>query len=75
MARISMIEVDGRYRVSVRGRLSALDLQRLERACGPALEHKKVPLELLLAGVTSIDDAASAFLERLQARGAVLVTE
>ena len=75
MARISVTEADGRYRVSVRGRLSALDLQRLERACGPALEHKEVPLKLLLRGVTSIDEAASAFLDNLQARGALVVRD
>ncbi|HYY87280.1 MAG TPA: hypothetical protein VFA49_00675 [Chloroflexota bacterium] len=70
MARISISRVGDIYRITLKGRLSALDLQRLERACGSALQQKVVPLELDVNKVNSIDDAAQAYLDRLRARGA-----
>jgi hypothetical protein len=70
MAKISVVRVDGSYRITLKNGLSAADLKRLERACGYALEHKLIPLELNLEHVSSIDDAAHAYLERLRARGA-----
>jgi hypothetical protein len=70
MARISMTRVGTFYRATLKGRLSSRDLKRLERACGSALLQKHLPLELNLQKVTSLDDAARAYLERLCARGA-----
>lgn len=70
MARIMVTRAQGSLRIALEGRLSAGDLQRLERACGPALEHKLVPLELDLRRVQHIDAAARFYLERLRARGA-----
>lgn len=57
--------------VTVRGRLVAADLRRLERACGPALEHRELALELRLADRADMDDAARLFLGGLVRRGAV----
>ncbi len=56
--------------MTLQGQVSAADLKRLERACRYALEHKLVPLELDIERVTSIDDPARFYLERLRARGA-----
>jgi hypothetical protein len=75
MARISVTRTMGSYRITFAGRLSGRDLKRLERACGDALEHKRVPLELNLAKVTSIDDAARAYIERLRVRGAQICAD
>ena len=65
-----MAHVGDMYRIALKGRLAAADLQRLERACGSALQQKLVPLELDLRKVSSIDDSAQAYLDRLRARGA-----
>lgn len=73
MARISVKQVDGRSCVTVSGQLSAADLGRLERACGAALEHKELELELQLSQVSAMDAAARAFVQRLVDRGAILV--
>lgn len=70
MAKISVIRDGDSYRIKLRGRLSAGDLGRLERACGKALEHKLAPLELNIEEVLSIDNAAGGYLDRLRARGA-----
>ena len=70
MATISVGRMGERYSVAVDGRLGASDLKRLERACRFALEHKLVPLEIHLEHVSTMDDAARAYLDRLQARGA-----
>jgi translation initiation factor IF-2 len=70
MARISIIRAGDRSRITLKGRLAAIDLKRLERACGSALHEKVVPLELDIRGVTSIDQASIAYLDRLRARGA-----
>jgi hypothetical protein len=70
MARISIVRVGDISRVTLKGRLAAEDLKRLERACGTALHEKLVPLELDIRNVTSVDDAAEAYLERLRTRGA-----
>ncbi len=73
MARISVKHVDGRSCVTVTGQLSAADLGRLERACGAALEHKTVALELQLSQVSAMDAPARAFVQRLVDRGALVV--
>ena len=73
MARISSARVGDIHRITLRGRLGAVDLERLERACGTALHHKRLPLELDIQGVTSLDDVAQAYLDRLCARGARLI--
>jgi hypothetical protein len=70
MAKISVARDGGRYRITLKGRLTAGDLRRLERACGNALEHKLAPLELNVEQVLSIDHAALGYLDRLRARGA-----
>jgi hypothetical protein len=70
MARISIVRVGEIYRITVKGRLAAGDLKRLERACGSALQEKVVPLELDIRRVTSLDETAQAYLEKLRARGA-----
>ncbi len=70
MAKISVIRDGDHYRITLRGRLAAGDLGRLERACGKALEQKLAPLELNLEEVLSIDNAARGYLDRLRARGA-----
>jgi hypothetical protein len=71
MAKIRVVERNGRYTVSVQGALRAADLRRLERACGKALELEVVPLVIHLDAVVA-DDVARAYLERLHTRGAVV---
>lgn len=73
MARISVKTIGAWSQVTVTGTLLARDLRRLERACGPALERKDVALELRIGGVSRMDRAARAFLDRLRDRGARLV--
>ena len=70
MAKILVVRAGRSYRISLKGRLTAGDLSRLERACGDALEQKLAPLELNVDQVLSIDGAARSYLERLRARGA-----
>jgi len=72
MARMRLISAEGRYRVTVSGRLTGQDLGRLERLCGPALEHETPPLALRLTRVSTIDPSARAYLDRLVRRGATL---
>ncbi len=72
MARISVKRAGAIYRVALRGRLVGRDLKRLERACGYALEHALLPLELHLEHVSLIDDVARTYLEQLRIRGAQL---
>jgi hypothetical protein len=69
---VSSFVEGGRYCVIVRGHLNASDLNRLEYVCGPALEHRQIPLDIHLEQVTEIDAAAQVYIDRLQARGAVL---
>jgi len=73
MARITVAHAGDSYRITLDGRLSAGDLRRLERACRYALEQKHVPLEINLDKVSSVDDAAQTYLQRLRARGARMV--
>ena len=70
MVTISVKRTGESYCIELDGRLAANDLKRLERACRYALEHKLVPLELHLEHVSTIDEAARAYLDRLRARGA-----
>jgi hypothetical protein len=70
MARIHVGHAGDISRITVKGRLGAGDLKRLERACGTALQERFVPLELDIQQVISVDDAADAYLDRLHARGA-----
>ncbi len=62
----------GRWRVTIRGPLTAADLKRLERACGPALEHREMPLEVRVIDMGAADEASRLFLEGLVRRGAVI---
>jgi hypothetical protein len=64
---------EGRYHVTVTGKLGGRDLRRLERACGPALEQCQPPLTVRLAAVAAIDAPARAYLDRLMQRGAVVL--
>jgi hypothetical protein len=70
MAKIFVVHTTGGYRITLKGRLMASDLGRLEHACGSALEQKLAPLELNVEQVLSIDHAARGYLDRLRARGA-----
>lgn len=72
MATIRVRVSNGTRHVTVRGNLSARDLQRLERACAPALEHRRVPLEIRIRKTQVVDAAARIFLTRLAARGALV---
>jgi hypothetical protein len=63
---------DGRYQVTITGKLAGRDLRRLERACGPALEHSRPPLTVRLGAVAAIDDSAKAYIDRLIRRGAIV---
>jgi hypothetical protein len=71
MARINVVERDGRYTVSVRGAPKASDLRRLERACAKALESEVPPLVVCLDAPPA-DVVARAYLHRLKDRGAVI---
>ena len=70
MAKIFVVHSSEGYRITLKGRLMASDLGRLEHACGSALEQKLAPLELNVEQVLSIDHAARGYLDRLRARGA-----
>lgn len=59
--------------MSIRGPLSVRDLRKLERACGPALEHELIPLDIRVARITTLDEASTVYLDRLAARGAVIL--
>jgi hypothetical protein len=72
VAHISCAVTGGRYRVIVRGCLHAADLKRLEYVCGPAFEHRSMPLDVHLEAATEIDPAARVYLDRLVARSAVV---
>jgi hypothetical protein len=71
VAKIRVMERDGRYTVAVEGALSASDLRRLERACARALELEVTPLVILLPAAPA-DAVTRAYLQHLQARGAVV---
>lgn len=73
MARMKVKSSQGRYHVTVTGALGGRDLRRLERVCGPALEHRQPPLTVRLAAVTAIDETSRAFLDRLIALGAIVL--
>ena len=75
VAKLRVKTTNGRYFVTVKGQLRGRDLGRLERACGPALEQQRPPLTIRLAAVAAIDEPAQSYLERLAARGAVVLVE
>jgi hypothetical protein len=68
--RISVEETPAGRTVTLRGRLAAADLKRLEHACGPQLERRQMKLEIVLHDGRVADAAVLAYLERLQSRGA-----
>jgi hypothetical protein len=68
-----MREIGGRWHLSISGRLRAADLRRMERACGEALQHRPLPLDLHLDALNGIDLAAALFLHHLLAGGAAIV--
>lgn len=73
MARMRVRSTDGRYQVTVTGKLAGRDLRRLERACGAALEQPRPPLTVRLGAVAAIDDSARAYIDRLIRRGALVL--
>ena len=73
MARMWVKSVKGRYSVTISGRLRGRDLRRLEHACGPALEQKVAPLTVRVVPGSDLDESAQEYLDRLAARGALLV--
>ncbi len=75
VARMWVKSSAGRYSVTIRGHLTARDLGRLERACGPALEQKRAPLTVRLAADNRMDQPAKIYLDRLVDRGAVVIVE
>jgi hypothetical protein len=74
MARIWLAIVRGRRRISISGDLRGSDLARLERACGRALEQRRVPIDICLAPDVTLDEAAVRFLDALADRGATTLT-
>ncbi len=74
MARISIVRAGNISRITLKGRLAAADLKRLESACGSALHEKRVPLELDIRQVISVDASADAYLGKLRARGARILS-
>lgn len=75
MARMRMKTSAGQYSLTVSGHLSARDLGRLERLCGPALEFRVPPLTLRLTRASTTDQPARAYLTRLAERGAIVQRE
>ena len=71
VASISVRVRQRKRRVTVRGHLTAADLRRLERACGPALEHRELLLELRVGDVADLDEPCRLFFSSLSKRGAV----
>jgi hypothetical protein len=59
--------------VIVTGRLTAADMGRLEHACSPALTSRALRLEIDLRRVTDSDDTATAVVQRMVDRGAVVI--
>lgn len=72
VARIHVHFRQGRRRVTIRGRLVAADLKRLEQACGPALEEREMSLDVCVRDASTIDEPARLFLNSLVKRGAVV---
>ena len=70
MARIRAYRRVGGMHVKVTGRLTAADMGRFERACGPALMTHAVALDIDLSEVTEADRTAEAFMRRMADRGA-----
>lgn len=75
MAQIMTSAAGSLHRISIQGALSFKDLRELERACGPALEHARLALEIHLDGVTDIDESARVYLDRLARRGAIITRQ
>jgi anti-anti-sigma regulatory factor len=59
--------------VTVRGRLGARDMRRLEHACSPALTSAHLALVVDVTRVTDMDAAARAHLQRMASRGALIL--
>ena len=72
MARIRTARRAGCTLVVVTGRLTSADMGRLEHACSPALTSHALRLEIDLRGVTASDETATAVLQRMIDRGAVV---
>ena len=74
MARIRTMRKGERTIVVVTGRLTAEDMGRLEHSCSPALTSPALRLEIDLREATHVDETATAVLQRLSGRGAVVTT-
>ena len=72
MGRIRTAQKNRRTVVTIKGRLTAADMGRLERACSQELISSTPRLDIDLRRVTYTDDTAAAVLRRLAQRGAVL---
>ena len=72
MARIRSSRTADRTLVTVSGRLTALDMGRLEQACSSALTSCPPALEIDLRLVTHADRTATTLLRHLADRGVVV---
>ena len=72
MARLRLTRVQDQFVVAISGRFSSNDLGRLERLCGPALEHPRLTLTLQFVAGSEMDPSVQAFLDRLIERGATV---
>lgn len=70
MARIRRYRSARGTYIKVSGRLTAGDMGRFERACGPALTTPEMALVIDMTGVTETDRMADALVRRLAQRGA-----
>jgi hypothetical protein len=73
VARIRSTGGSGSLRVTVSGKLTSLDMRRLEHACSVALTAADPKLDIHLGAVTYIDATAGAILRCLESRGVRLL--
>jgi hypothetical protein len=73
MARIRTSRSVNVTHIKISGRLTAADMGRFERACGPALTTHALALVIDVSDVTEADRTAEALMHRLEARGARII--
>jgi hypothetical protein len=69
MARIRSRRAGNSLEVVISGRLTSLDMRRLEHVCAGALTSADPKLDIDLGAVTYTDATARAILQRLETRG------
>lgn len=69
MARITSRQSGDSHLVLISGRLTSLDMGRLEHVCARALTCAHPKLDIDLGAVTYVDATARAILQHLHARG------